>query len=236
MTLRRPTRWMLALAAGCVGALVAVRASAAGDARWVIRPEAVADSSTCSPYDPEAAPAPAELRPFVADGKEPLCAAAADLDGDGREDYVLVLGTQRKYVARPAQPVPAEQKDDLRTVLVLTREADGTLRVAARTEHAAMCAQCGGIFGDPFEGVTARPGEFTLLHYGGSAWRWRADYTFRYQAQTGRWRLERVNSLSYHTSDPDKMETRVHRAPADFAPIDLADFDYETWHGPEAAK
>ncbi|HEX6038324.1 hypothetical protein [Longimicrobium sp.] len=232
--LLRPTRWILALAAGCAGVLALVRAPAAADAPAVIRPYAVADTS-CSPYEPT--PTPDEVRPFVTQGKEPLCVAAADLDGDGRRDYVLVLGTRRKYTGQPyAGDGAAPDKDDLRTLLVLMRQPDGALRMGARTEHVAMCTECGGMMGDPFEGVGARPGSFTVHHYGGSAWRWRADYTFEYVAATGRWRLASVSTLSYWSPEPDKMESHVYTAPADFPEIDLTDFDYETWRGPDAEK
>jgi hypothetical protein len=232
-----PFRWMLAVA-GCAAALAAVRAPAADAAPSALRPQAAADTS-CSPYEP--APTPAELGPFITDGKQPLCAAAADLDGDGRQDYVLVLGTQPKHVWDPDAPEPGpdeilQDKDDLRTLLVLVRQPDGALRVAARTERAVMCAECGGIFGDPFEGVSARPGEFTLNHYGGSAWRWRADYTFRYAPAARRWRLASVASQSFWTLEPEKVEEHVHTSPEDFAAIDLEAFDYETWRGPDAEK
>lgn len=234
MPLRRSFRWMLALAA-CAGVLAAVRARDAAAAPVVIHPHAVADTA-CYVYEPEPAPVPAELHPFVTRGKRPLCVAAADLDGDGLGDYVLVLGARHKF--RPEQAPDADDvyKDDLRTLLVLMRRPEGGLRVAARSEHAAMCAECGGMMGDPFEGIVAGPGAFTLYHYGGSAWRWRADYTFAYVPATGRWRLRSVSDLSYWSPEPDKMKQHVYTAPRDFGEIDLADFDYETWKGTDEGK
>jgi hypothetical protein len=230
-----PFRWMLALA-GCAAALAVVRAPAAGAAPVAIRPQAAADTS-CSPHEP--APTPAELRPFVTGGKEPLCAAAADLDGDGRQDYVLVLGTRPKHVSpdeNPEEDGDEVYKDDLRTLLVLVRQADGALRVAARTGRAVMCVECGGIYGDPFEGVSARPGEFTLYHYGGSAWRWRADYTFRYAPAARRWRLASVRDVSYWNLEPEKVKEHLYTSPEDIDAMDLEAFDYESWRGPDAKK
>ncbi|HEX5872284.1 MAG TPA: hypothetical protein VFY65_17770 [Longimicrobium sp.] len=169
---------------------------------------------------------PAELRPFVLPGTRALCAAAADLNGDGLRDYVLVLEKEKEDTA--ALDLPETQ----RPLLVVVGQPGGTLHVAARNDRVVYCADCGGVFGDPFEGVDVGPGTFTVLHYGGSAWRWRTDYTFRYAPQARTWRLTKVGELSYHTSDPDKMEQTVFVSPDDFGDIDLADFHPEHWRRP----
>jgi hypothetical protein len=173
---------------------------------------------------------PDELGAFVLPGTRALCAAGADLNADGLPDYLLVLeklngqesGSMRSTAERP--------------LLVVVRQPGGTLRVAARNDQVVYCAGCGGIFGDPFEGVGVGPGSFTVYHYGGSAWRWRADYTFRYARGAGTWRLTKVKELSYHTSSPDKMEETVFVAPDDFGDIDLARFHPERWKRPSARR
>jgi hypothetical protein len=166
-----------------------------------------------------------ELRPFVLPGTRALCAAGADLNADRLRDYVLVLENEDEDEDTTALVL----SDAPRPLLVVVRRPGGALHVGARNDRVVYCAGCGGIFGDPLEGVEVEAGTFTVHHYGGSAWRWRADYTFRYVQGAGTWRLTKVVELSYHTSEPDKMEQTVFVAPDHFGEIDLADFHPERW-------
>lgn len=169
---------------------------------------------------------PGELRPFVLPGTRAMCAAGADLNADGLRDYVLIV---EKVNQRDRSATWSEAP---RPLLVVVRQPGGSLRVAGRNDHVVYCSACGGIFGDPFEGLEVGAGTFTVHHYGGSAWRWRADYTFRYVQGAGTWRLTKVVELSYHTSDPNKIERTLFIAPDDFGDIDLADFHPERWKRP----
>lgn len=166
---------------------------------------------------------PAEVQPFVEAGTKAIAVEAADLNGDGRGDFVVVLERAN----------PAKDKDDFpvneRPLLVLLRGADGKLSEAARNERVVMCSKCGGVWGDPFEGVTAGRNTFTVEHYGGSNWRWKYSYKFNYSRIDKTWQLVRAEELSYHTSDPDKMERRVYTPPRNFGKINLADFDPEKY-------
>jgi hypothetical protein len=152
-----------------------------------------------------------------------IAVEAADLNGDGRGDYVLVL--ERENPATDENDFPVNQ----RPLLLLARGADGRLSVAKRNERLVMCSRCGGVFGDPFEGVTAGRNTFTVDHYGGSNWRWKYSYKFNYSRVDKTWQLVRTEELSYHTSDPDKMKTRVFTPPRDYGKIDIADFDPENY-------
>ena len=167
---------------------------------------------------------PQELRPFVETGTKAIRLAKADLDRDGREDAILVL-------ERLAQTSEDGLEEHQRPLLVVIRQADGRMRVAKRNDRLVMCSGCGGVMGDPFQGIEAGPGTFTVSHYGGSAWRWTEDYRFNWSRKDRTWQLVRVEQTSFHTMEPDKVEEHVATPPKDFGKIDIADFDPENWKG-----
>jgi hypothetical protein len=156
-------------------------------------------------------------------GTKAIAVEAADLNGDGRGDFVLVL--EKANPAKDADDFPVGE----RPLLILLRGADGKLSEAARNERVVMCSKCGGVWGDPFEGVEAGRNTFSVEHYGGSNWRWKYSYKFNYSRIDKTWQLVRAEELSYHTSDPDKMERRVYTPPRNFGKIALADFDPEKY-------
>jgi len=161
---------------------------------------------------------PEAVRPFVRRGTCAIELEGKDLDLDGRGDYLLVL--------EQLQAGPDPDLGRRRSLVVLTASAGGRLREAARNGSVVMCSRCGGVWGDPFEGVAAEPGRFTVQHYGGSNWRWRADFTFAYSRRDRAWQLVRVQQVSYHTGDPEgTMKRRVLRPPRDYGKIDLRAFN-----------
>jgi hypothetical protein len=169
----------------------------------------------------QAAGAPTtEAQAALPAGQQVVSWEVADLNRDGRPDAIMV-----------SEAKAASEDDGPRLLQVLLRQPDGKLKVVVRNEHAVMCRQCGGVFGDPFEGIQTQAGGFTLLHYGGSNWRWRADFRFVWSRRDQTWQLVAVDTLSYHTSDPDNEKLQHARPPRDFGLINLADFDYENWQG-----
>ena len=168
-----------------------------------------------------AAGAPAtEEQAALPAGQQVVSWEVADLNRDGRPDAIMV-----------SEAKTAGEDEGPRLLQVLLRQPDGKLKVVVRNQRAVMCRQCGGVFGDPFEGVQTQAGGFSLLHYGGSNWRWRADFRFAWSRRDQTWQLVAVDSLSYHTSDPDNEKKQHARPPRDFGLINLADFDYENWQG-----
>ncbi len=171
-------------------------------------------------------PLPAEVSAFVPTDHDVINYTVGDLNGDGRNDAILVL-KKRSPLKQLPDGVPLGQ----RPLLVLQRQIDGKLKLAARCEEAIKCEECGGVFGDPFEGIeTSRKG-FTILHYGGSAWRWREDFRFAFSRRDQTWQLVAVDTLNYYTGDPEKMEEQHYRPSRDFGLINLADFNVDNWEG-----
>jgi hypothetical protein len=168
---------------------------------------------------------PAEVRRFVLPGTRAIAIEHGDLNGDGRADVVLVLERQK------AKPGDDDIEDGQRPILILVRRGDGSLRLAARNDAAAYCSTCGGLMGDPFVGVQVGHGTFTVSNYGGSAWRWSADFRFDYSRLDDAWQLVRVTESSFHASDPERAKTRVRRPPRDFGKIDFGEFDPQRFLG-----
>lgn len=160
---------------------------------------------------------PAELQPFVEKGTTVLAIERGDLNRDGRDDVVLVL--------EPPDP------DQPRPLLLLVRDPKGVLQLAKRNAKAVACLECGGMMGDPFQGITVEKGRFTIEHYGGSSWRWSVSTTFAWSRRDQSWQLVRVESASFHASDPEREEKKVHTPPRDFGLIDVSEFDPDDYLG-----
>ena len=173
-----------------------------------------------------AAEVPAEVESFVEVGTLPIAIEHADLNGDGRTDFLLVLEKQKVAESDP------DLEERQRPLLILVREPGGALTLRKRNDRVVYCSSCGGAMGDPFVGVKTAGTAFTVQHYGGSAWRWSAETTFRYSRRDDTWQLTRVELRSFHALDPDdSVEVEVYEPPRDFGKIDLADFDPDDWKG-----
>ena len=168
---------------------------------------------------------PAEVQRLVPAGQTAIDYARGDVNRDGRPDYVVVL----QRTPDPAEP--EQYLDEPRTLLVLTRRSDGSLVVAGKGPKAVLCRDCGGVWGDPLNGVHIEPGRFTIEHYAGSNSRWTRNFTFAWSRRDQTWQLVEVETTSYHVSDADKVERTVHRPPKHFGKIDLADFDPDDYLG-----
>lgn len=162
---------------------------------------------------------PVRVAPFVEKGKTALALESADLNGDGFADYLLVVES--------AAATSGEPGGDTRSLLILTGRRDGELRLAARNDKVVYCRSCGGVFGDPFAGVTASRNSFTVDNYGGSNWRWSDSYKFNYSRIDKTWQLVLVTKDSFMATDPEKTSKTRTITPKKFGKIDLARFDPE---------
>ena len=78
--------------------------------------------------------------------------------------------------------------------MILQKTATGYI-IAAKCSNAVLCAECGGIFGDPYAGISFTRNVLNITHYGGSAWRWSSNFTFRFQHK--QWELIGISGDSY---------------------------------------
>lgn len=155
----------------------------------------------------EGAKVPNEIKAFVPDGYEAISATTGDLNLDSFADVILV-------VKKPNEKETSDVVDNptKRPLLVLLGEGKNKYKLAGRNDNVVLCVDCGGIFGDPFNGISIKNGFFSVEHYGGSAWRWTKIITFKYSPTDKNWLLSRVGSDSYHASNPNKVEKSVKTA------------------------
>jgi hypothetical protein len=151
-----------------------------------------------------------------------LAWAAGDLNGDGMTDYAVAL----QY----PQNNPGESGAD-REVVIIVGKRGGGYAIAARSKKAIYCSNCGGVFGDPFAGISVQKKSFTISHYGGSSWRWSNAFTFGYSKRDSRWQLVSVEEGSFRSDEPDSGTTTVRTPPKDFGLIDFEEFDPEAYAG-----
>ncbi|MEP6848966.1 MAG: hypothetical protein ABI999_08915 [Acidobacteriota bacterium] len=169
---------------------------------------------------------PNDVKPFVEKGYIPIALEKGDLNGDGTKDCILVL-------SKPTHDSNTydEVGDALRPTMILVRDAGGTLSLAARNDHAVYCKNCGGMMGDPFQGVTIKGTTFSVLNAGGSSDRWDETYTFGYSRRDRQWQLTRVEENSFSNFKPDKVKTVILMPPKSFGLITFGDFDPENIKG-----
>ena len=161
---------------------------------------------------------PTELIAFVPEGYAILDTASGDLNLDGTTDVLLVLKDKNEETV-------SDGTEFSRPLLILTRDTDGKLTRARENGFTVMCRQCGGVFGDPYVGLTIKNGYFSVEHYGGSNWRWTKIITYKYSKEDNEWYLHKVGGESYHTSDPDKSESHV-RTTKDFGKVKFEEYSY----------
>ena len=162
---------------------------------------------------------PASIRRLLPAGYAVLAAARGDLNRDATPDWLVVLNKPNEQKTSDVVDHPTK-----RPLLVFVGGAGGTFTLAARTDNAVYCVDCGGMMGDPFAGLTIKKGYFTVEHYGGSAQRWTRYVTFKYEPAGRTWLLHRDGSERFHATDPEHGTTAATTA-KNFGRVLLTRFD-----------
>ena len=125
-----------------------------------------------------------ELSDFVAEGWELLDCVELDYNGDGITDYVGVLQMADQEIDGWWYYSPG-----FRILFAIVSEGPGQYRLDFQDENLIRTREEGGVYGDPYEPLTAEGTSFTTHAFGGSAWKWSEAYTYTYKE--GTWYLTR---------------------------------------------
>ena len=162
---------------------------------------------------------PKEFRSFIPKNYVALDLTRGDLNRDKYPDAVMVL--YKKGEEKTSDVLKHPEK---RPLLILLGQANKTYKLAAQSNNAVYCVDCGGQMGDPFTGITIKNGYFSVEHYGGSGWRWTRIVTFKYSPKEQDWFLFKDGGERFHALEPSKV-TEELRTVKDFGKVRFEKFD-----------
>ena len=144
-----------------------------------------------------------------------LDSASGDFNKDGNKDLLVILKNNLEET----------NGDTTRPLLILLGNEKGSYTFSGRNDSVVLCKACGGVFGDPYAGMTVKNNFFSIEHYGGSNWRWTRIITFRYDLKLKEVLLHRDAGDSFHTSDPGKTTTKIYNK-EDFGILLFSKYSY----------
>jgi hypothetical protein len=142
------------------------------------------------------------LQKYIPKGYTLLDVACGDLNLDNFKDIILVL----KDTGEKDKIDTNELK---RPLLILIGNADKSFTLAGRNDDVVYCHGCGGVLGDPYDGIEIHKGTFTVNHFGGSNDRWSNEITFRYSKTNKTWYLLKVVDKGWNVGDLKKIDSTI---------------------------
>ena len=140
-----------------------------------------------------------KLNRYIPQGYTLLDSKSGDLNQDGYTDYIVICKS------------PNENEEEIqRPLLILHGQANGSLKLFARNDNIVMCAQCGGVMGDPYTGMTLKKNFFSIEHEGGSSDQWTRIITFKYNIDEGRYYINRDAGEVWNTNSKKKKKLETY--------------------------
>lgn len=140
-----------------------------------------------------------KLNRYIPQGYTLLDSKSGDLNQDGYTDYIVICKS------------PNENEEEIqRPLLILHGQANGSLKLIARNDNIVMCAQCGGVMGDPYTGMTLKKNFFSIEHAGGSNFRFIRIMTFKYDKDRQQYLLHKDAGETYNTTNPNKSKSESY--------------------------
>jgi len=131
-----------------------------------------------------------------------------DLNNDRLEDLVLVLEFKdaihevRAYGDSDTEIIKEFQKP--RILAIYFKNAQHQYVFALQNNNFILRAKEGGVYGDPYQGISIANNTLNLNFVGGSNWRWKLDYHFKYQRHD--WILVAAKNRYYHNTSGELDE------------------------------
>jgi hypothetical protein len=139
------------------------------------------------------------LKSFVPKDYSAISIASGNLNLDEFKDVILVL---RKNTEETTSNMDGD-KPDKRPLLILLGQKEASYKLAYKNENAVLCIDCGGVFGDPFTGITIKNGYFSIEHGVSGGHHWEDITTFKYDKIKSNWYLYKDHYVGYKLNDSE---------------------------------
>ena len=160
---------------------------------------------------------------FMPDSYVILDSVSGFINEDAHKDWVVVL--------KIATETP--DSSSLRPVLVFLSDEMGVLNLYSRNDSVVLCADCGGMLGDPYLGVELDQQVITFSFYGGANERWTRTIRFQYLPEKNEIVLKNDEGLDFWATDPDNQRAYTSN-PEDFGKLLFRDFsNTKSWESDE---
>lgn len=125
---------------------------------------------------------------------------SGDLNNDNIKDIAIVLEfyrpvkENRAYGDNTTEIITEMQKPRI-LAIYFRRSAKGSYRISIQNNNFMLRADEGGEMGDPLRPMNIADNKLTLSFEGGGHWRWKLNYSFKYQDKD--WKLITANNYAY---------------------------------------
>lgn len=121
--------------------------------------------------------------------------AEGDLNKDNLPDIAAVIESDK-----PVKNLKeADNEQTPRLLLIAFKQTDGSYKLSIQSNESIMLSNEGGVFGDPWEGLSIERGTLLVRFYGGSSSRW--SYAYRWRFQNNDWFLIGATYTASSTHD-----------------------------------
>jgi hypothetical protein len=129
---------------------------------------------------------------------------------------VIVRGDLNKDSIEDLAFVAEDPTDTLkmRDIAIYFGAKDGSYAQSIYAKETVMCKDCGGVLGDPLDGLEVSNGSVLLSFWGGSGERWYSKYRFQYRDKD--WQLVGATEGTYSVSAKTAKETDTNLITGDY--------------------
>lgn len=136
---------------------------------------------------------------------------SGDLNNDAVKDLAFVIEfyrpvkENRAYGDNETEIITEMQKPRILAVY-FRRSANGAYRLSTQNNNFILRADEGGELGDPLRPMTISSNQLNLAFQGGGNWRWKLNYSFKYQDKN--WLLTQANNYAYQEGSGEVNDKR----------------------------
>lgn len=149
------------------------------------------------------------LASLIPQNWKPIDTAYGDLNNDQIEDlaivleYYLPITESRAYGDSETDLIKEFQKPRV-LAIYFKNEKSGAYIFAMQNNNFILRSEEGGAMGDPFKAISIIDNSLLLTFEGGSNWRWKLNYEFKYKLKD--WSLVKANNMYYHAGSGEMTD------------------------------